>query len=146
MKLLKKVLSVFLAAVMMVTALPLTASADNSKCTSDYTISGYESDNYYCIKIGGISKADYNAAKKRKNMCICAYFEIDGVTHMFMDVSQSALQLTAFTKLSDEVNVGVSGTYSEKATQQQKATLKRLPSLVQVQLHSAASKAISAQS
>ncbi|MBQ8410824.1 MAG: fibronectin type III domain-containing protein [Ruminiclostridium sp.] len=116
MKLFKKVLSVFLAAVMMVTALPLTASAANSKCTSDYTISGYESDNYYCIEIGGISKADYNAAKKRKNMCICAYFEIDGVTHMFMDVSDSLISLTAFTKLSDEVNVGVSGTYSEKAT------------------------------
>lgn len=116
MKILKKMLSVLMAAVMMVSAVPVTASAANSKCTSDYTVSGYESDNYYCIEVGGISKADYNAAKKRKNMCVCAYFEIDGVIHMLMDVRQSSVTITAFTIEANEKDIGVSGSYSEKAT------------------------------
>ncbi len=113
MKLFKKALSCLMAAVILVTAmLTGTVTASAATCTSEFTVNGYLKDNYYYIDIGGISKADYNAAIKKGILYIAMAFGDNDKNYAFANLYKDGVKLDVFRVDEKEVNIDLGGYYS----------------------------------
>lgn len=111
MKMLKKILSVFLTAVILVTTVcvgTVSASAE-----SNYKVSIYDDSNYYYIKISNIEKKEYDAAYKNASLKYCPYiyfaYSVDDDVYTFgnMLVGDVTVNLVQFNK--KDLNLDLDG-------------------------------------
>ncbi len=113
MKTLKKMLSVLMAAVIIVTTMcvgTVTASAG-----SEYELKLYADSSYYYIRVSNIEKAEYDAAFKNSTSKILPYiyvgFNIDDDVYLFGNMQADTTSVSLFRINETDIDVGMKGYY-----------------------------------
>ncbi len=129
MKMLKKILSCFLTAVILVTTMcvgTVTASA-----ASDYDLKFYTDDSYYYIRVSNIAEKEYDAAFKNSTSKILPYifvgYSIGDDVYGFGNMQASTVSVSLMQVNDKDVDVGLKGYYKYNSSSKTYSFYFRMP-------------------
>ncbi len=131
MKMLKKMLSVFMAAVIIVTT--MCAGTVVASAANDYDLKIYSDSDYYYIKVGGIEKDEYKAAFNNSTSKILPYiyvgFTVGKDVYLFGNMQAATTSASLFRVNETDVDAGLSGYYKYESSSKTYSFYFRMPKI-----------------
>lgn len=118
MKMLKKMLSFFMIAAIIVTT--MCAGTVTASAASDYGLKIYSDSSYYYVKVSNIKKAEYDAAFNNSSISympyVCVVYTIGDDAYAFANVQYDSISSCALQVNKKDVDVGLKGYYKYQSS------------------------------